>query len=160
VGHRLGARIVDRLRRRDGERSDAGPCLCTVLRVSNYTKVNLLELEDTVGDRAPELEGRFGRTALESRDVGVSHWRYAPGFRSGTAHRHREQEEVYVVVAGSGRALLDGEVVDLTRWDTVRVAPEVVRAFESGRDGLEVIAVGGPKPEGGDGEPASADWPD
>ena len=45
-------------------------------------------------------------------------------------------------------------------WDTVRVAPEVVRAFAAGPDGLEVIAIGGPKPEGGDGETASAEWPD
>jgi quercetin dioxygenase-like cupin family protein len=128
--------------------------------MSNYTKLNLLELEDSVGDRAPEIEGRFGRTKLGARDIGVSHWRYAPGFRSPMGHRHREQEEAYVVVAGSGRLLLDGEVVDLRRWDTVRVAPEVVRAFEAGPDGLEVIAVGGPKPEGGDGETGSADWPD
>ena len=128
--------------------------------MSNYAKVNLLELEDSVGDRAPEIEGRFGRTALGSRDIGVSHFRYAPGFRSPVAHRHREQEEAYVVVAGSGRVLLDGELVELRQWDTVRVAPEVVRAFEAGPEGMDVIAIGGPKPEGGDGETAPADWPD
>ena len=86
--------------------------------MSNYAKVNLLELEDSVGDRVPEIEGRFGRTPLGSRDIGVSHFRYAPGFRSPAGHRHREQEEAYVVVAGSGRALLDGEVVELRQWDT------------------------------------------
>ena len=128
--------------------------------MSNYAKVNLLELKDSVGDRAPEIEGRFGRTALGSRDLGVSHFRYAPGFRSQAGHRHREQEEAYVVVAGSGRVLVGGEVLELRQWDTVRVGPEVVRAFEAGPDGLEVIAIGGPKPEGGDGELASADWPD
>jgi quercetin dioxygenase-like cupin family protein len=128
--------------------------------MSSYVKLNLLELDDSVGDRAPEVEGRFGRTKLGSRDIGVSHFRYAPGFRSPMAHRHREQEEAYVVVAGSGRVLLDGEVLELRQWDTVRVAPEVVRAFEAGPDGMDVIAVGGPKPEGGDGEMASADWPD
>jgi quercetin dioxygenase-like cupin family protein len=128
--------------------------------MSNYAKVNLLELEDSVGDRAPEIEGRFGRTALGSRDIGVSHFRYAPGFRNQAGHRHREQEEAYVVVAGSGRVLVDGEVLELKQWDTLRVAPEVVRAFEAGPDGLDVIAIGGPKPEGGDGELASADWPD
>ena len=128
--------------------------------MSKYAKVNLLELEDSVGDRAPEIEGRFGRTALGSRDLGVSHFRYAPGFRSEVAHRHREQEEAYVVVAGSGRVLLDGEPVELQQWDTVRVAPDVVRAFEAGPDGMDVIAVGGPKPEGGHGEMAAAQWPD
>jgi quercetin dioxygenase-like cupin family protein len=128
--------------------------------MSNYAKVNLLELEDSVGDRAPEIEGRFGRTALGSRDLGVSHWRYAPGFRSEIGHRHREQEEAYVVVAGSGRVLVDGEPIELKQWDTVRVAPEGARAFEAGPDGLEVIAIGGPKPEGGDGEQVPAEWPD
>ena len=127
--------------------------------MSNYAKVNLLELDDSVGDRAPEIEGRFGRTKLGARDLGVSHWRYAPGFRASTGHRHREQEEAYVVVAGSGRVLLDGEVVELAQWDAVRVAPQVLRAFEAGPDGLEVIAVGGPKPEGGDGEAGPAEWP-
>jgi mannose-6-phosphate isomerase-like protein (cupin superfamily) len=127
--------------------------------MSSYTVVNLLELDDSVGDRAPEIEGRFGRTKLESRDIGVSHFRYQPGYQSAGGHRHREQEEVYVVVAGSGRILLDGEVVELKPWDTVRVAPTTVRAFAAGPDGLDVIAIGGPKPEGGDGERADISWP-
>ena len=41
----------------------------------------------------------------------------------------------------------------------MRVAPEVVRAFEAGPGGLELIAIGGPKPEEGDGVPGTADWP-
>jgi hypothetical protein len=36
----------------------------------------------------------------------------------------------------------------------------VVRAFEAGPDGMDVVAVGGPKPEGGDGEMADSPWPD
>ena len=42
----------------------------------------------------------------------------------------------------------------------IRVAPEVVRAFEAGPDGLDIIAVGGPKPEEGDGVRVTAAWPD
>ena len=128
--------------------------------MASYAKVNLLELDDSVGDRVPEIEGRFGRTKLESRDIGVSHFRYAPGVRSPMAHHHREQEEAYVVAVCSGRMLVDGEVIELRQWDTVRVAPEVLRAFEAGPDGLELIAIGGPKPEGGDGEMGQAEWPD
>jgi mannose-6-phosphate isomerase-like protein (cupin superfamily) len=127
--------------------------------MSSFKHVNLLELEDSVAGRVKGIEGRFGRTQLESRDLGISHFRYAPGHRAETAHRHREQEEAYIVIAGSGRMLLDGEVVELRPWDAVRVAPEVVRALEAGPDGLEFIAVGGPKPEGGDGETAPAEWP-
>ena len=128
--------------------------------MSSFAKVNLLEVDDSVGDRAPGLEGRFARKHLDSRDLGVSLWRYAANFRSPMAHSHREQEEAYVVAAGSGRVLLDGEVLDLRQWDVVRVAPEVVRAFEAGPDGLELIAVGGPKPEDGDGVMGEAAWPE
>ena len=125
-----------------------------------FATVNLLEVEDSVGGRAPGVEGRFGRKHLDSRDLGVSLFRYAPNVRSPFAHSHREQEEAYVVVAGSGRVLLDDHVQPLALWDVVRVAPEVVRAFEAGPDGLDLIAVGGPKPAEGDGVPGEAAWPD
>ncbi len=126
--------------------------------MSGFAVVNLLEVEDSVGERAPGIEGRFGRKHLDSRDLGVSLFRYAPNLRSPMAHSHREQEEAYVVVAGSGRVLLDDELQDLRQWDVVRVAPEVVRAFEAGPEGLDIIAIGGPKPEEGDGVMATADW--
>lgn len=44
-------------------------------------------------------------------------------------------------------------------WDVVRVAPAVVRGFDAGPDGLVVIAVGGSKPEGGDGALVKDRWP-
>ena len=126
----------------------------------DYAIVNLLDIADVVEGKVPGLEGRFGRKHLGSRDLGVSHWKYAPNTRNPGAHSHREQEEAYVVVGGSGRVRLDDEIRDIRRWDVVRVAPEVVRGFESGPDGLELIAVGGPKPEGGDGVASDAPWPD
>ncbi|MCW3068338.1 MAG: hypothetical protein JWL67_963 [Solirubrobacterales bacterium] len=128
--------------------------------MSGFATVNLLEVEDSLGERAPGIEGRFARKYLDSRDLGISMFRYAANMRSPMVHSHREQEEAYVVVAGSGRVLLDGEVLELRQWDVVRVAPEVQRAFEAGPDGLDVVAVGGPKPEDGDGVPGTAAWPD
>lgn len=128
--------------------------------MSRFATVNLLEVEDSVGDRAPGIEGRFGRKHLDSRDLGVSMFRYEPNLRSPFAHSHREQEEAYVVVGGSGRVLLGDEVLELRKWDVVRVAPEVVRSFEAGPDGLEIIAVGGPRPAEGDGVLAEVAWPD
>ena len=127
--------------------------------MSRFAKVNLQEVEDSVAGRVEGLEGRFSRKHLDSSDLGVSLFRYAPNLRSPSAHSHKEQEEAYVVVAGSGRILLDDSTEDLNLWDVVRVAPEVVRAFEAGPDGLDVIAIGGPKPEGGDGVRAEANWP-
>ena len=128
--------------------------------MSDYAIVNLLELDDSIAGRVEGMEGRFGRSPLGARDIGVSHWRYAPNFRSPAGHSHREQEEVYVVVAGSGRVRLDDEVREIRQWDTIRVAPAVVRQFEAGPDGLDLIAVGGPKPEGGDGVLSDSPWPE
>jgi quercetin dioxygenase-like cupin family protein len=127
---------------------------------SRHAHINLLEVKDSVAGQIEGLEGRFGRGPVGATDIGVSHWRYAPNFRHQMGHKHREQEEAYLVIAGSGQVLLDGEVAELRQWDLVRVAPDVVRAFASGPDGLEIVAVGGPKPEGGDGEATEVSWPD
>jgi len=128
--------------------------------VSNWTIINLLEVENTAAGRLDGLEARMARKDLESRDLGVSLFRYAPNLRNPMSHRHGEQEEAYVIVSGSGRIRLDDEVRDVRQWDIVRVAPDVVRAFEAGPDGMDVVAVGGPKPEGGDGEIVESPWPD
>ncbi len=55
---------------------------------------------------------------------------------------------------------LDDEVIELSQWDAVRVAPATVRALEGGPDGLEVIAVGSDRPEGGDGVRVPDFWVD
>jgi mannose-6-phosphate isomerase-like protein (cupin superfamily) len=128
--------------------------------MSDHAIVNLLEIDDSVAGKVPGLEGRFSRKFLGSRDLGVSHWRYAPGLRSPGGHSHREQEEAYVVVSGSGRVRLGDEIHDVRLWDVIRVAPQLIRSFEAGPDGLELIAVGGPKPEGGDGVRSDSPWPD
>jgi mannose-6-phosphate isomerase-like protein (cupin superfamily) len=126
----------------------------------SFTTVNLLEIDNFLADRVQGIEGRFTRSRLDSRDLGVSRFTYAANMRSPMAHSHRVQEEAYIVIAGSGRALLDDEIIELHLWDVLRVAPEVVRAFEGGPEGLDMIAVGGPRPEDGDGVPTSASWPD
>jgi len=128
--------------------------------MSGYTVKNLKDVEDATGDRIPEVEARFARGHLDSRDLGVSYFRYAPGFRSTIGHHHREQEEAYVVVGGSGRIKLDDEIVEVREWDVIRVAPEVVRAMEAGSEGLEVLAIGSARPEGGDGEMVRDWWTD
>jgi quercetin dioxygenase-like cupin family protein len=128
--------------------------------MSNFTIVNLKEIEDSVGDQAPGVEGRFARRHLDSEHLGVSYFRYASGVRAPVGHSHREQEEVYVVIGGSGRINLDHEVHELRQWDVVRLSPSVVRAVEAGDDGLELLAIGSDRPEGGDGVTAPVEWPD
>lgn len=127
--------------------------------MAGYTKKNLQDVDDSAPESAGGgLEARFARKHLQSEHLGVSYFRYGPGYRPPYGHRHREQEEAYVVVGGSGRMRLDDDVIDLERWDVVRVAPHVVRAFHGGPDGLEIIAIGADRPEGGDGELVEDFW--
>jgi quercetin dioxygenase-like cupin family protein len=128
--------------------------------MSRFTIKNLKDVEDSAGERMPGVEGRFARKHLDSDHIGVSYFRYGPGVRSSMAHSHREHEEAYVVIGGSGRIRIDDEVHLLRRWDVVRISPEAVRAFEGGDDGLEMIAVGLDRPEGGDAVTAPSAWID
>jgi mannose-6-phosphate isomerase-like protein (cupin superfamily) len=129
--------------------------------MSAFSIVNLREdVEDALSGRMPGIEGRFARAHLDSEHLGVSYLRYSPGVRSSSAHSHREQEEAYVVVSGSGQVRLDDEIRELRCWDVVRVNPATVRAFEAGDDGLELIAIGSDRPEGGDGVFVDPAWID
>jgi mannose-6-phosphate isomerase-like protein (cupin superfamily) len=124
-----------------------------------YTRINLDDVEDAApangfGDR---WEARVARTDLEAERTGVTHFRLRPGKRSPFVHRHREAEEVYVILRGRGRVKLGDEIREVVELDAIRIAPELPRAFEAGPDGLELIAFG---PHHADGEPVEDDWVD
>jgi mannose-6-phosphate isomerase-like protein (cupin superfamily) len=122
-----------------------------------FTHKKLTEVKDS----APEFgfgelgEARFAKEDLGGESTGVSHHRVKPGKRQAFGHKHDEAEEVYVVLAGSGRMKLDDEIVEVERLDAIRVAPQVTRAFEAGPGGLEVLAFG-PRHDG-DGD-LVMDW--
>jgi mannose-6-phosphate isomerase-like protein (cupin superfamily) len=115
--------------------------------LSGYTKRNLREdVEDSAVKfgMGEVLEAHFARDDLEATQFGISLQMLKPNQRVPFGHFHDRQEEVYVIVGGSGRLKLDDEVVDLGRWDAVRIAPEVTRGLEAGPEGLELIAFGAP----------------
>ena len=131
--------------------------------MAEYTHKNL---RDDVEDMAPQyglgpiMEARFARVALECERTGISYQKLAPNARVPFGHRHAEQEEIYVVLSGSGRAKVDDEIVALRPLDALRVAPATFRALEAGPDGLELIAFGGPRSEGDDAEMRQDWWPE
>jgi quercetin dioxygenase-like cupin family protein len=125
--------------------------------MSDWARKNFDELPD-VSPQGVQIQWRFAREELGSPELGLSRFTYEPGARMPWGHRHGEQEEAYVVVGGFGRAKLDDEVIEISQWDVLRVAPAVARSFEAGPEGLDVICVGGRKPEGGDNEKVDDFW--
>jgi len=128
-----------------------------------YTHVNLkTDVEDQAPNfgMSPEMEARMARVPLELEQCGVSYQRLAPNYRLPFGHRHKNQEEVYVVVSGGGRAKLEDEIVELQEWDALRVPRDTTRGFEAGSDGLVIIAIGAPNTGPGDAEMADDWWTD
>jgi mannose-6-phosphate isomerase-like protein (cupin superfamily) len=123
-----------------------------------HTQINLDEVEDVApgngfGDR---WEARVARAALDSEQTGVTHFRLRAGKRSPFSHRHRNAEEIYVILAGAGQVKLDDHLFAVRAHDAIRVAPGVARAFEAGPEGLEFLAFG--RHHEGDGEPVDDPW--
>jgi mannose-6-phosphate isomerase-like protein (cupin superfamily) len=129
--------------------------------MAGYTIKNLKEVEDQAPKfgLSPDLEARFARVPLELENSGVTYQRLAPGFRAPFGHRHKQQEEIYVLVSGGGRVKLDDEVLELKPWDAVRVAKDTMRCFEAGPEGAEFIAFGAPNTGPGDAETDPDFWP-
>ncbi len=112
-----------------------------------FTLRNLREDVADVGsnfDGAPDLEFRLASKALELEQSGLSYQRIPPDYRFPYGHTHKEQEEVFVVVGGSGRMKLDDEIVEVKKWDVVRVPPGTWRGYEAGPEGLEILVFGAP----------------
>ena len=112
-----------------------------------FTLKNLRKDLEDVGPRfdgAPDLEFRLATKGLELEQSGLSYQRIPPGYRFPYGHTHQRQEEVYLVVRGSGRMKLDDEVVELAQWDALRVPPGTWRGYEAGPDGLEFLVIGAP----------------
>jgi uncharacterized cupin superfamily protein len=110
----------------------------------SYAIVNLREIEDQASKHgfSETQEARFARRELGADTIGLSLQFVKPGKRHAFGHRHRSDEEVYVVLSGSGRVKLEDETVAVRPLDAIRVAPAVARAFEAGPDGLELLAFG------------------
>jgi mannose-6-phosphate isomerase-like protein (cupin superfamily) len=124
----------------------------------SYAKKSLRDVQDMAVQHglSETQEARFPRADLGAEQTGMNYLIVKPGRREAFAHRHHTAEEIYVVLAGSGRVKLDDELVDLAPLDAVRVSPGVTRRFEAGSDGLEVLIVG-PRVES-DGEIVPDFW--
>lgn len=110
-------------------------------------------MSHTVIDAA-DVEPSFGvfrkmRIALGASGFGINQVELPPG-ASGREHDEAEsgQEEVYIVLSGSGAMRIDGEDVQLVPGRWLRVDPVHTRMPIAGPDGLVLIMVGGTPGQG------------
>ena len=99
--------------------------------MSNYAKISIGREGRT------ELHDSLGLTGAE-----VSINRLPVGAGVPFVHAHRKNEEIYGVLAGDGRAVIDGETVALSAGDWLRIAPAAKRQFFAGeREGITFVCI-------------------
>ena len=86
---------------------------------------------------------RFVRRALGVEAFGINWFEVPPGI-SGREHDETAtgQEEVNVIVAGSGVFRIDGEEVPFEAGFVFRFDPETTRQVVAGADGVTMIGIG------------------
>jgi uncharacterized cupin superfamily protein len=109
--------------------------------MADSTLVNLADVDNAAvaGGFSEVQQAHFAGRDLGLVALGLSYQVVKPERQHAFGHRHREVEEVYVVVGGSGTCRLDDDEVPVRRLDAIRVGPSVTRGFAAGADGLELI---------------------
>jgi quercetin dioxygenase-like cupin family protein len=79
---------------------------------------------------------------LEAKNLGARLWRLRPG-QASTRHRHRTQEELYVLLEGMGRMRVADDLLTLSPLDAVLVEPDTVRQVFNDTDGEALWLVAG-----------------
>ncbi|WP_135534949.1 MULTISPECIES: cupin domain-containing protein [Halostella] len=104
-----------------------------------YTKANYEDVE-SVGGGLHML-----RDSLDCENLGVSVLECDPGWE-GKPHDHADDghEEVYVLVEGEATVSVDGESVDMSPGDAVRLPPDAERQIENGDAESTFVLAGAP----------------
>ena len=99
--------------------------------MANYTKT-------TVGKESRvELHEKLALTGAE-----VSLNELPAGAGIPFVHAHKENEEIYGILGGKGKAVIDGEEVALAAGDWLRVAPAAKRQFFAAADaGMSYVCI-------------------
>ena len=91
--------------------------------MSNYMKVSL--------ENAPrvELHDKLGLTGVEISINTISAGECVP-----FVHSHKQNEEIYYILSGSGKVIIDNEEINLATGDWVRISPIANRQFFASKD--------------------------
>ena len=111
--------------------------------MGDYTIKPVADVADVLGDYPGEM--RFLTYEIGAEQAAIT-WRRMPaetGGKGSYGHRHKTQEEIYLVVSGTLQFKLEDEVIDVPAGTVVRVAPHVARSvWNEGPDDVELVIVG------------------
>ena len=91
--------------------------------MDNFTKVSVAQ------DARTELHDKLSLTGAE-----ISVNNLPAGAGVPFVHSHKKNEEIYIILSGKGKAVIDDETVELNAGDSMRIAPSAKRQFFAGND--------------------------
>ncbi|HEY7732999.1 MAG TPA: cupin domain-containing protein [Gaiellaceae bacterium] len=110
--------------------------------MSGYTITPLSEVPDVLGDYPGEMQMITSSVGAEQAALTFRRMPAGTGGKGSYGHRHRTQEELYLVLSGTLQFKLGDDVVDVPARAAVRVAPAVVRSvWNDGPDDVELVIV-------------------
>jgi mannose-6-phosphate isomerase-like protein (cupin superfamily) len=125
----------------DKERIDMNLNEHAIVRGANFTgfhagpKDQWAEFHLEPPDVPMPVRGKlFLRNLLGSTGLEISLNVVPPGMAMPFLHRHEKNDEVYIVVAGRGQFLVDGECIDVAEGSVLRMSPPAVRAWRNNSD--------------------------
>lgn len=99
--------------------------------MANYKKISVADNART------ELHDSLGLTGAE-----ISVNELLAGTGVPFVHSHKQNEEIYAVLEGNGKAVIDGEEIALTAGEWLRVSPSAKRQFSASADsGIKYICI-------------------
>ncbi len=129
--------------------------------MADYTILHLDDLEDMAAKFGRKgYEARFATKQLGLQKSGLGYQKLEPNYRMSFGHKHEVQEEIFYVLKGSGKMKLEDDICDVRAGDAVRIPAEVMRGFEAGPDGMELLIFGAPFTEKNDAELVQSWWAD
>jgi mannose-6-phosphate isomerase-like protein (cupin superfamily) len=131
--------------------------------MNGYTVISLEDAPDVLGDYPGEM--RFLTGPLDAEQVALTFRRMPSGTggRGSYGHRHKTQEELYLVVDGTLTFKLDDEIVEAGPGTAVRVAPGTARSVHNDSDADATLVIASVKVPGGsaeDHEKVEGFWPE
>ncbi len=91
--------------------------------MKNFSKTSVVE------SRRVELHDKLSLTGAE---ISINTLENGTGIPF--AHYHKKNEEIYGIIAGKGKVIIDSETVELTSGDWLRIAPSAKRQFFAAND--------------------------
>jgi mannose-6-phosphate isomerase-like protein (cupin superfamily) len=130
--------------------------------MADYKVVRVSDVPDQaphLGADPEDFEIRFLRNDLGCEHCGVSYARYGKDWRPTRGHRHKRQEEIYLLVSGRAQCKVEDDIVDLEPWTAIRVPPHEARLLRAtGDEDAVFVKIGAPNTGPGDGEFVEDFW--